>query len=306
MSGEIQKYEGVDGNIRIKTMDDLQRVSKMLGMSGYFSDAKDAAQCGVKVLAGSEMNIGAFSAMSGIHIIKGKLSIGANLMAAAVKRHPNYNYRVLSHDEKVCRIAFYERWDGKLEQVGVSEFTHEQAQAAGTQNLQKFARNMLFARAMSNGVKWYCPDVFDTAVYTPEELGVHVDGEGNVIEATVVESPTGNCMDWNEDDDGNLVEPAGPDIGDGDNIPATFQDPNPSKPVAKNTISAAQRKRLFKIADTYGWNESGIREIVKTYTGSESTSSIEKGEIYDSIIEALQAGKPSGSASRAIEELTHR
>ena len=28
---------------------------------------------------------------------------------------------------------------------------------------------MLFARAISNGVKWYCPDVFGGPVYVPEE-----------------------------------------------------------------------------------------------------------------------------------------
>jgi hypothetical protein len=44
---------------------------------------------------------------------------------------------------------------------------------------------MLFARAMSNGVRWYCPDVTNgNAVYTPEELGAEVDEDGNVIEGT--------------------------------------------------------------------------------------------------------------------------
>jgi len=47
---------------------------------------------------------------------------------------------------------------------------------------------MLFARAMSNGVRWYCPDVMNgSAVYTPEELGADVDQDGNVINVPVVE-----------------------------------------------------------------------------------------------------------------------
>lgn len=190
MSDEIQVYEEpVSGGLRIRTMDDLSRVSKMLAQSRYFSDALDASQCGVKVLAGSEMNIGAFASMAGIHIIKGKPSIGANLMAAAVKRHPNYNYRVLEHSEQCCKIEFYEVWEGKLQPVGVSEFSLADAKRAQTQNLDKYARNMLFARAMSNGVKWYCPDVFDTPVYTPEELGAAVDGEGNYIDVAVSPVP---------------------------------------------------------------------------------------------------------------------
>ena len=41
---------------------------------------------------------------------------------------------------------------------------------------------MLFARAMSNGVRWFTPDAFNgNAVYTPEELGADIDIEGNVI-----------------------------------------------------------------------------------------------------------------------------
>jgi hypothetical protein len=36
---------------------------------------------------------------------------------------------------------------------------------------------MLYARALSNGAKWYCPDVFGGPIYTPDELGAVVDGE---------------------------------------------------------------------------------------------------------------------------------
>ena len=187
MTSEIQlQAESVTGGLQIRTMDDLSRVSKMLSASGFFSDAKDASQCGVKVLAGIEMGFGAFASMTGIHIIKGKPSIGAGLMAAAVKRHPNYNYRVIENTETVCRIEFYEKWDGKMQAIGTSEFTLADAKKAGTQNLDKYARNMLFARAMSNGVKWFCPDVFDSPVYTPEELGAVVDGEGNYIEGDAI------------------------------------------------------------------------------------------------------------------------
>lgn len=187
MSSEIQLHsESVAGGLQIRTIDDLSRISKMLSASGFFSDAKDAAQCGVKVLAGLEMGFGAFASMTGIHIIKGKPTIGANLMSAAVKRHPNYNYRVLENSESVCRIEFFEKWDGKMQSIGTSEFTIADAKKAGTQNLDKYARNMLFARAMSNGVKWFCPDVFDAPVYTPEELGAAVDGEGNYIEGTAI------------------------------------------------------------------------------------------------------------------------
>lgn len=169
-----------DARHLVKSIDDLTRVSNILAASGYFTDARDAAQCGVKVLAGLEMGIGAFASMSGIHVIKGKPSIGAGLMAAAVKRSGKYNYRVTRHTNAECVIDFFERG----EPCGTSSFTLDDAKAAGlagSDNWRKAPRNMLFARALSNGVRWYCPDVFDTSTYVPEELGVDVDEEGNVL-----------------------------------------------------------------------------------------------------------------------------
>jgi hypothetical protein len=55
-------------------------------------------------------------------------------------------------------------------------------------NWKKYPRNMLFARAISNGQKWYAPDVYNgVTVYTPDEMGAVVDEEGNaVIEAVAI------------------------------------------------------------------------------------------------------------------------
>lgn len=174
MSNEIVKAQT---NI-IATMDDAERAAKAMASSGYFKDAAQAAQAVVKILAGQEMGFGPFASMNGIHIIQGRPSVSANLMAAAVKRSGRYNYRVTEMTDKRCSIAFFEAG----QQIGESIFTDDDAKKAGTQNMGKFPRNMLFARAMSNGVRWYCPDVFSgSAVYTPEELGAVVDGEGNVV-----------------------------------------------------------------------------------------------------------------------------
>lgn len=172
----------------VRNIDDLARVSKLLADSGYFTDARDAAQCGVKVLAGLEMGIGAFSSMAGIHVIKGKPSIGAGLMAAAVKRSGKYNYRVTKHTASECIIDFFERGEA----CGTSSFSMDDAKAAGlvnNDNWKRAPRNMLFARALSNGVRWYCPDVFDVSTYVPEELGADVDDEGNLVRVPAAAAP---------------------------------------------------------------------------------------------------------------------
>lgn len=147
---------------------DMMNISKAFYESGMFTDIKSAAQAMVKISAGAEMGIPPFAAMSGIHIIQGKPTIGAGLMAANVKASNKYDYKVIEQTDKVCSIDFYK---GK-EKLGNSTFTIEDARKAGTKNIDKFPKNMLFARAISNGVKFYTPDVFSGPVYTPEEFDV--------------------------------------------------------------------------------------------------------------------------------------
>lgn len=165
---------------------EVQSIGKAFAASGYFTDAKSEAQAIVKIMAGAEMGFSPFASMSGIHIIQGKPTVSAQLMAAKIKGSQKYDFRVAKGHptEKECTITFFEKIDGKWEEIGVSTFTREDAQKAGTQNLNKFARNMLYARALSNGCKWYCPDVFSSPIYTPEEMGAPVDGEGNIINVT--------------------------------------------------------------------------------------------------------------------------
>lgn len=164
---------------------DLQRLGALLSASGYFRDAKDMSQAAVKIQAGAELGIPPVAAMSSIYIVEGKPTLSAVLMGALVKRSGRYNYRVTEHTNDKCSILFFE----DKEQIGTSTFTYEDAQAAGVvrnQTWTKYRRNMLFARAMSNGCRWYCPDVFGGPVYTAEELGeqrVNADGEVQVIEA---------------------------------------------------------------------------------------------------------------------------
>ena len=175
-------------NNMIQTVDDLGRIGKMMAVSGYFQDARDAAQASVKVMAGMEMGFGPFASMTGIHIIQGRPAVGANLMASAVKSNPKYDYRVREMSAEVCKIEFFEVIAGHRESIGVSEFTMTDAKKAHVKNIDTYPRNMLFARAMSNGIRWFCPDVFaGNPTYTPEELGAPVDEEGNVI---TVEAPT--------------------------------------------------------------------------------------------------------------------
>ncbi len=156
-------------------------IGKAFAESGMFTDTKSAAQAIVKIQAGQEIGIPPFAAMTGIHIIQGKPTIGAGLIAARVKGSGKYDYKVTEQTEKNCSIEFYQGKD----KIGVSAFSIEDAKKAGTKNIDKFPRNMLFARAISNGVKWYCPDVFSGPVYVPEEMDVPIKTEDVTHEEVV-------------------------------------------------------------------------------------------------------------------------
>jgi hypothetical protein len=153
-------------NLIKHTATEIMSIGKAFAESGMFPDIKSAAQAIVKIQAGAELGIAPFAAMSGIHIISGKPTIGAGVMAAMVKASGKYDYRIVEQTEKKCSIDYYQG----SEMIGNSTFTIEDAKKAGTKNTDKFPRNMLFARAMSNGVKWYTPDVFAGPVYVPEEM----------------------------------------------------------------------------------------------------------------------------------------
>jgi len=174
MSTEIQRMP----------FSDMLQMGKVFAESGMFADTKAAAQAIVKIQAGQEIGIGPFAAMSGIHIIQGKPTMGAGLMASCVKASGKYDYKVVQHDKKICTIDFYQG----SEKIGSSTFTDADAKAAGTKNMDKFPQNMLFARAMSNGVKWYTPDIFAGPVYTPEEMGSVVIED---VEHVIVDKTTG-------------------------------------------------------------------------------------------------------------------
>lgn len=173
---------------------DTMSVAKMLAESGFFGEVRQQGQALAKILAGQELGMGPIASLMGVYFANGKVTYSANIMAASIKRSGVYTFRVKRMDNDGCVLAFFER--GEL--VGESSFTIQDATRAGLMsgngkgNWEKYPRNMCFARAMSNGAKWYCPDVFGGITpYTPDELGAQVqmgeDGEMVPIKVEVIE-----------------------------------------------------------------------------------------------------------------------
>lgn len=154
------------------------RVANALAQSRMFKDVHQAEQAFAKILLGRDLGLSPTQAMTGIHIVEGKPELAATTLAAFVRRKSGYDYKVQwrlaktrewvedDNGEEVdgCKVIF--TVDGEVR--GVSTFTAEDSKRAGlldrtgrnggVSNHKRYPRNMFFARAMSNGVKFHVPE----------------------------------------------------------------------------------------------------------------------------------------------------
>ena len=161
--------------LQVTSIDDLARLARVFAASGLFgrngNQETQIAECAIRLMAGMEAGFSPFASATGVHIINGKPAFSANLLAQAVRRHPLYDYRVLEKTATVCRIRFL----AGGETLGDETFTIEQAERAGllkNPTWKSYPEAMLFARALTAGMRSHCPDALNGATpYTPEELG---------------------------------------------------------------------------------------------------------------------------------------
>jgi hypothetical protein len=147
-----------------------QRRAKLYAESGYWPDAKSIAQAFVKLEAGRELGLNPITAMNEVHVIQGKPDLGAGALSMLVKDSSRYDYEVVELTNEKCVIRFD---DLVRNRSNKSEFTIKDAETAeltSNKTYKRYPRNMLFARAMSNGVGWFCPDVTRGKFYIEGEI----------------------------------------------------------------------------------------------------------------------------------------
>jgi len=187
--------QGTTLSLQVRSVDDLQRLARLFAASGLFGRGNpDAliAECAVRLVAGMEVSMTPFQAVTSIYIVNGRPGFSAQALAQAIKKHPRYDYRVLSKSDQACRIAFYESG----EKLGEEEFTLAMAERAGLVGKagpwKQYPEAMLFARALTAGMRTHCPDALGGhTAYTPEELGAQgqIDEQGMVTVSEVQPAP---------------------------------------------------------------------------------------------------------------------
>ena len=164
-------------------MDEDIRMANALAQCGFYKDIRDAAAGVVKLRIAREFGLG-LKGISDVHIVEGKPTLSYQAILGMVRSYTGptgtdrYDFRYKRRDEECVEIE----WIINGEVVGSSKCDTEDAKRmglAGRQTWQKYPRQMSTARAVTEGVNAFVPEVIGGSIYTPDELGDESgDGRG--------------------------------------------------------------------------------------------------------------------------------
>lgn len=134
------------------------------------------------IQTGAPLGFTAMQSIHGIHVIKGKPTMSADMTAAAVRR-AGHKLRITGDDTHAVAVLIRSD-DPDFEYR--CEWTLDRAKKAGllgNDTWAKYPAAMLRARAITEVARAGASEALYGVVYTPEELGAEVDEDGAVIDA---------------------------------------------------------------------------------------------------------------------------
>lgn len=283
----------------------VKAIAQAMAMSGMFPDIqRDAAKAFVKIMAGQEMGIAPFQAMSDISIIQGKAAAGGNIYAAKVKSSGRYDYRVEKWDRTGCDIKFFEVINGKREGLGTSSFDEKDAEAAGLLNKdswKRYPRNMYFNRAMTAGVRTFCPDALGGVnAYTPEELGAQVDEDGRAFPVLEPDEAPPRLQEPEHESttDTATLDDIPSAEQEPDDSPSATPEPSPESNAPKaNKVQLARIKRFLKHRNVAEKNMAAVLTFEYDVADLDSLTSDEA----DALLERMKNETNDGQANDGQE-----
>lgn len=166
MSNDLVVRNSIDEDIRL---------ANALAQSGFYKDIRDAAAGVVKLRIARELGLG-LRGISDVHIVEGKPTLSYQAILGMVRNYTGphgtdrYSFKYLQRDEDRVEIE----WTINGEVIGTSKCDTEDAKRmglGGRGTWQKYPRQMRTARAVTEGVNAFMPEVIGGSIYTPEELG---------------------------------------------------------------------------------------------------------------------------------------
>lgn len=174
--------------------------AKALSHSGLLPDAYRGKPANILLAIdyGNALNIPPVQAFVGIHVIGGKPSMGADLMAAVIRR-AGHKLRIIEHENPLSVSTELIRADDPDFTFKVT-WTIEKAKAAGlwgTGNWKQYPGQMMRARAISEIARQGASDALMGITYVPEELGADIPPTGTP--APAVDISDAQVLDDNPD-----------------------------------------------------------------------------------------------------------
>lgn len=179
------------------TLDDDIRLAKALAQSGFYKDIRDAAAGVVKLRIARELGLG-LKGISDVHIVEGKPTLSYQTILGMVRQYTGphgtdrYSFTYKRRDEECVEIE----WTINGEIIGTSKCDTDDAKRMGVSERgtwKKYPRQMRTARAVTEGVNAFMPEVIGGSIYTPDELGDEsgiLDERGGDSPNTVASSVT--------------------------------------------------------------------------------------------------------------------
>lgn len=160
----------------------MKEQAEMLVKSGFLPPSiKTPEQALAIAIKGVEVGLPMMQSFAQINIINGKPTIGAEGMQFLIRKNcPSARVDIMERSLERCVIRASRPGNSTTE----FEFSMDDAKRAlllANPSWQKFPRNMLFARCMSDVARSMFPDCIGGIGYTPEELGATVDIDGVMV-----------------------------------------------------------------------------------------------------------------------------
>lgn len=163
-------HNPIRAGLAVRNMDDLATMATAVSRARMFKDVDTPERAATKMLVAMAMGFDPMAGLTGIDIIDGNPSPNGHFWAAAIESHPRYDYVVRESTSERCTLEFLR--DGEFR--GAVTWTMEDAERAGLHgkdNWKKYPRPMLYNRAMTEGVRMFCPQLLGgLRAYSAEEL----------------------------------------------------------------------------------------------------------------------------------------
>lgn len=210
------------------------------------------------------LGVSPIHAITSIHVIEGKPSASADLIAALIRK-AGHKLRITGDDAQ-ARAVLIRHDDPDFEFV--AEWNMAKAKAAnltGKGVWKSYPGAMLRSRAITEVARMGAPDALYGVIYTAEELGAEVNAEGDPVEVSAPTAPVPHVT--------RQRKPVQPEHEDDvvDEAPEAFASPEQLDTLFEALTQAGHdtnEGKLFTLSEMVGHDVTNPRELTYSEAGA--------------------------------------